>query len=380
MVELDLKGNPLSATSIKDHIPILQNRGVRVEFPWTPIANDDDASIAPSIYNNNLFVLPVTENLIDFSDKAFPLEDYAQRFYDYFDDEFDFLVFIPNYFASYLFSRSNNFSTLAFYKHVSNDVKGIGLGHFSDASEFGSEGKLQGVIQMWYFARINDPSTPTELFAGPFLHEIMHRWGNYIIGSDSHWPFSNINGHLGGFSNTDIVDHGKGRYSASAIPRDHPYGPLELYLAGLIPPEDVPDIWIAYGERKKEWHDDYITTTITANQVRTYTIEDIIAEHGPRIPDHTQSQKNFRVAVILLVGRYYPADKERLDWLSRDVTLMSREGPPDPYQEYNFYEATGGRATLIMDGLSSFKRQGAAKRLVPSSFGTPPPPIVDHWE
>ena len=46
------------------------------------------------IYNDNVVVLPVTENLA--AGLELPLEDYAARLYEQFNDEFDFLVFVPN--------------------------------------------------------------------------------------------------------------------------------------------------------------------------------------------------------------------------------------------------------------------------------------------
>ncbi len=53
----------------------------------------------PQIYNDNVFVLPVAENLAalwpDFGNEP-PLEDYAARFYGRFRDEFDFLIFVSN--------------------------------------------------------------------------------------------------------------------------------------------------------------------------------------------------------------------------------------------------------------------------------------------
>ena len=341
----------------------------------------EEVSLEPQIYNDNVFVLPVEENLVDFSDKSLPVQDYAVRFYEHFSDDFDFLVFIPNYFFSDLAASGESWGVSAIHHRVSNDVKGIGLSNFSYNFAYGSAGKLQGVIKMWAFADQDDPSTPTELFRGPFLHEVMHRWGNYIIKPYPHWGFSTANGLLGGFPDTSLVDHGDGRYSGRSL-YDKPFGPIELYLAGLIPPEEVPNIWIAEGEGEFREEGDYWSGTITADRVRTYMIEDIIAEHGPRIPDHTQSQKNFRAAVILLIGKDYPVDTRRLEWLSKDVSAMGHAGSDQRWQSqfYNFYEATGGRATLTMDGLSSSKRRGAAKRLVPSSFGTPPPPIHwDHW-
>ena len=118
----------------------------------------------------------------------------------------------------------------------------------------------------------------------------------------------------------------------------------------------------------------------TVSRVKTYTIDDVIAEHGPRVPDQTQSQRTFRAAVILLVSEDYPAVRRSLEMLSNDVTLFSHTGEDQFDDWYNFYEATGGRATIAMDGLSRFKSTGASKRPAVRSFGTPPPPIVCHLE
>ncbi len=119
----------------------------------------------------------------------------------------------------------------------------------------------------------------------------------------------------------------------------------------------------------------------TASGFKTHRIEDIIAEHGPRVPDHSQAQKDFRVAVILLISEDYPATRERLERLSDDVLWFSHAGKDESGPPVtNFYEATGGRGTITMGDLSQFQSRARAKRLAPSSFGTPPPPIVDLRE
>lgn len=70
------------------------------------------------------------------------------------------------------------------------------------------------------------------------------------------------------------------------------------------------------------------------------------------MPDHTQSQKAFRAAVILLVNEDYPAVRRSLEMLSSDATLFSHDGEDQFDDWYNFLEATGGRATIALDGLS----------------------------
>ena len=149
----------------------------------------------------------------------------------------------------------------------------------------------------------------------------------------------------------------------------------------------MPDFQVAedgkwlLDERGDLVKDDNGYRMFTASRFMTYTIEDIIAKHGRRDPDHVQSQKDFRAAVILLIGEDYPATREILESLSADVLWFShagkdQSGPPVT----NFYEATGGRATVIMDGLSQFQRPAGTNKPAASSFGTPPPPIVDHWK
>ncbi len=307
-----------------------------------------------SIYNENVFVLPVTEDITAATlYDTLPLWDYAERFYELFHDDFDFLIFVSNL---YSFNRTSTWRVeySAYYQGVSNDVRGIGKRLFSDSRAWGSEGALQGAIFIGYADRL--------FISGP--HELMHRWGNTIVPTvhGAHWGFSSANGEIGGFDIADLVDHGGGRYSAGEFGtggRGGPerfYSPIELYIAGLIPPEEVPDLWVAEdGEWLDERTDDG-DRLFTASRVRTYTIEDIIDEHGKRVPDHRTSQKEFRAAVVLLIDENHPLYKWQLDRLSGAIDSFSHPGANSFYayrfDTYNFWEATGGRATITMDGLS----------------------------
>ena len=322
----------------------------------------------PQIYNDNIFILPISEDLIAES----PLNpfNYAPRFYENFDDEFDFLIFVN---SRYQFeiqrititSRSDDSRRPdnATYWSVSNDVQGIGREIFSPSEELGSAGRLQGMIRL--------PSYRAMAHQSVLLHELMHRWANYIIPSPSggHWGFSSANGVVGGFDIAYLMDLGGGRYAvrgywqgggtfrSSSGP--HGYSPIELYVAGLIPAEEVPDLWV--GEDVEFVRDQEGRVALAEGRyrvfkpgkVRTYTIEDIIAEHGERVPDVTQSQKDFRAAVILLIDENHPATRWQLDQLSAYIAAFSLPGT-DEDGSLNFFEATGGRATITMDGLSQF--------------------------
>ena len=155
---------------------------------------------------------------------------------------------------------------------------------------------------------------------GGGLHEMMHRWANHVIPTSvgSHWGFSSANGQLGGFDLTDLVRLDNGRYSAGYFGtvanggNSVPYSPIELYLAGLIPPEEVPDLWVAKDGRWLNEYDDARNRLFTASEIETWSIERIVREHGLRMPNFRHSQKHFRAAAILLVDDLFPETREQL--------------------------------------------------------------------
>ena len=315
----------------------------------------------PQIYNGNVFALPVSEDLTNL--ESLRMSDYAARFFEYFGDEFDFLIFVSNIdgFAE------PSYPPLNWYVGVRNNVKGIGQSIHGFGKGWGSEETLQGVIRLAHMGSFS---------RGPSLHELMHRWANFVLPSSDrfHWGFSSANGQLGGFDIADLVDHGSDRYSAGVVAPAgvaanwRPYSPIELYLAGFIPPEDVPDLWVAEDgkyliENGRPVRTEDGDNIFTASKVRTYSIEDIIAEHGERIPNSLQSQREFRAAAILLIDKDRPLVKWQLDAVSAEIASFSYAGADEDDESYNFYEATGGRATITMDSLSQF-----LKDTVPASL------------
>lgn len=355
---VDVTSNPLNTESIGTHIPELKARGISISYDEIVVFT------APQIYNDNVFVLPVAEHLPAF---RLPERDYTARFFEYFNDAFDFLIFMSNVYFQQL---EDEVSVAAHYIAVGNNVRGIGLADFF-VRNWGSAGNLQGAIFSSSVAN-KAIAEHTLLVRGNTLHELMHRWGNYIVPPSPHFGHTSSNGQLGGFDIATLVDLGDGRYSADSRQLYRGYSPLELYLAGFVPPEAVPDLVVLVDANGR--HGGF-----TASKKKTYMIEDIIAEHGPRVPDHLASQKHFRAAVILLVSEEFPATRWILDTLSNDVALFSHENE-DQFEWYNFYEATGGRGTITMNGLSQFKLNASRKMTVPISVGTPPPPVVDYSE
>ena len=312
------------------------------------IATVDDE---PFVYNDNVFVLPIAESL---ARVRLPVRKYAAKFYEHFDDEFDFLMFVSNI-------EHPDKGVLGTYHRVRNDTAGIGSKTFSKRAYRRLAAKLQGVMHFpgYNFIRL-----------GPSLHELMHRWANHVVPwkrSSSHWGFSSADGQLGGFRLADLVDLGNGQYSAGNFGlvanggNSVPYSPIELYLAGFLPLEEVPDLTIAEDGQWLLRESGAIAGTekgpiFTASRLTVYTAEDLVAEHGERVPAYPNTQRNFRAAVVLLIDEDYPAVRRNLDRLSEDVSWFSENSHgggslPDGRRLYNFFGATGGRAKIGMDDL-----------------------------
>ena len=361
--EVDLRGNPLSASSYSTHVPALQRRGVDVLFDPNPETIEEyDTPTFVAQHDDRVVVMGVPGRLrtdrIDF-------EALARAFFTHYEDAFDYLMVLSN-----LPEHGNNqhYTYAGIHLSVRNAVEGTGKSRYSKNEALGSAGRLNAILHFpWNRA----------LLSGPSLHEILHSWANYTIptAARGHWGFSSANGQLGGFDRANLVDHGGGRYSAGDFGlvanggNSVPYSPIELYFAGLIPPSEVPELWVAEDgtglkDASGNWvYDDAGYQIFTASKVSTWSIERIVAEHGARVPDSSQSQKEFRAALILAVDPLHPARKSTLDELSAAVQRFTHAGSDD--YNFNFWEATGGRATLTMDGLSAYRRTDVAgKRAV----------------
>lgn len=362
--KVDLKGNPLDRTSLDTHVPALKEAGVTVLFDDILVKVGDD----PQIYGGNVFVQPADDNLIT---NSFHPRKYTKKFYKRFKDEFDFLFLVYN------LSDSEFTRFQAAMINVSNNVSHIGFKIFSPHSQYGSSEpgksleKLKAVIDIPKRYGVRD---------GPMLHEIIHTWGNRIVSPNpgEHWGFSSANGQLGGFDENDLVEvdigdrcpdgvtcYTAGNVAVSGFANNTiPYSKIELYLMGLIPSSEVPDIKIA---KNAEWlRDDqgeWVTSggrnVFTATEIQTLKFSSIVTDYGgERDPDSDDSQKEFREAVIFLIDSRHPATREQLDALSSHVTWFSN--PAEDTEDdgrYNFYEATDKKATISMGNLSDYERK-----------------------
>jgi len=258
-----------------------------------------------------------------------------------FGDCFDFILVVAN-------EGRPATSVMGRHRLVRNSADGIGR-----AYSLAPSGRLQSVVFL---------ATRSSLRLGPSLHEIMHRWGNYVLRSvdAKHWGFSSVGGQLGGWSRGTLVSLGDGLYRATVSGRPTfgtyanagnsvPYGELELYLMGLLPPTETPPILVA---KDAAWVDQR-TGLFRARGFDVVSVEDIAARYGWRSPAYPEAQSLFRGIVVVISPRQLSTD----EWseISTEVHEFSAPRADSNPHLYNFWEATLGKASIKMDGVEHMR-------------------------
>ncbi|WP_196886856.1 T9SS type A sorting domain-containing protein [Aureivirga sp. CE67] len=275
------------------------------------------------------------------NDKRYAL---TQELYQEFEDEFDFIFLVLN--------EEDVPANIGYYGKligVSNSIQNLGMNQYDFGSNYGSNGKLQAIMQL---------SLKTGVQNGPALHELMHNWANFLIPTEvgGHWGYAggNNKGQLGGFDQSTLVENGGNSYSVGNFGGNAnggnsvPYTNLELYFMGLIPSSEVEEFDVFTDISNVSYTQS--TTTFTAQNRQTFSGASIVADNGERIPNHVNSQKEFRLLTVVLT------DTELTDaeWESFDsqVERFGRNSDNGISGNYNFWEATGGRATLDVENIS----------------------------
>lgn len=159
---------------------------------------------------------------------------------------------------------------------------------------------------------------------GPTLHEVAHHWGVHLSPSfgftGGHWGYAGVGGQLGGFDPESLFcetpegarppcepdDDGATSYVVDSFGLvanggdSVPYAPIELYLMGLVPAEEVPPIPVFEDVLEDTRLPDF-RRVIRAQSLRTVTIDDIVDVHGPRAPAAPED-RTFRGAFVLVTA------------------------------------------------------------------------------
>ncbi len=263
----------------------------------------------------------------------------TQAFYTEFGDDYDLIMMFPESPAV-----RGSFGTAT---QAQNQVQGIGRSIFDNTAFWGSARKL-GSVMCRNFGN-----------NGPTLHEFMHRWGVSLSTSlgfqqcaGSHWGIAGVGkSQLGGFDPATLIDEGGGEYTVGYFGSianggdSVNYSMLELYLAGLASPDEVPDFPMPQNvDCNSLVCDDPSCTRIrfSADAVVNTSVDSIITAHGARIPDWTVAQKDFKAALV--VFSQYPLNGSEMAYYN--IQSADFGGPDGAGFPKSFAEATLGRGSM----------------------------------
>ncbi|WP_024768376.1 hypothetical protein [Aquimarina macrocephali] len=264
----------------------------------------------------------------------------SKKVYEHLNDNFDFIFILS------VETEQPNDLYYGVTQKVKNDVEGIGSSIYNNTAAYGSQGTLKSIIHMPRAEYIKN---------GPFLHEIMHYWGNYdfiptTVGG--HWGYSSVGGQLGGFD--ELIDLGGNNYQGKRDGENGfgtfanggntlPYGNLELYLMGLIKESELESIQVAENPQAVASGGKF-----AADKITTFTAADLITKNGARVPSEENSQKSFKgITVVISTSKL---SDERIASINMDLDNFTKKGTPDWGNFFfNFWQATGEKATIEID-------------------------------
>ena len=241
----------------------------------------------------------------------------VRRLYQTLPDNYDSIVIWTDF-------GSDLDGAFAFEITVQNKVEGIGDDLFDDSSRWGSAGRLESFLFMGNINRY--PPTPDQRVQGAggrpttlglLAHEFGHRWlarvrfdhdglaSEDLLGRQkAHWSFF-LDSDASFLEGNDVVEETEGRFkTVETVAR---YSPLDLYLMGLAPVEEVAPFFVVengtgltnVGEQITDETSPQINLTFTGTK-RTILLDDILRVEENRRPDFRDSPKAFRQAWVLL--------------------------------------------------------------------------------
>lgn len=229
-----------------------------------------------------------------------------------YPDEFDAITVFTT------FPDGGSAGSVAWYLAIRSSVLGTGAQPTDSGAVWGSQpgGKLHGFINMQYVGKYgSDLSDPSNYVHSVMGQEFGHRWGTFLqyadatgqpsedmLGRDgSHWASTlQANGSVMDGNEWQKNDDGTFWLKAS----NTRFSELDQYIMGLRGPEEVPDWFLIRNATYQgsainpEWPlPSGVTVQGTAEVI---DIDKVIAVHGPRVPDHLTSPRDFRVAIVLV--------------------------------------------------------------------------------
>ena len=244
----------------------------------------------------------------------------AQQFYRTHEDAYDYLVIYNN------MDIPAMPGAVAYESTVRSSGTGYGYPVQDAGQEYGSASRLQSLMNMGPLseyppnpiglvaARVPSGDTPLTILA----HEAGHLFLALASVTDPNDPSSQPMLGYGGvhwsfvydseaslLEGERIADYGDGvspRFLTTNTVQD--YSPLDQYLMGFRPPDQVPDTFLVTdypSSISPLWHP--IPEIPFDGERRNVSVNDIIQVEGRRTPDSTVAQRRFRFAFILVVAQ-----------------------------------------------------------------------------
>jgi hypothetical protein len=279
----------------------------------------------------------------------------VQRFYDRFQDRFDFVALVT--------ARDLQAPSLG-YLHVRNDIQHIGLPIFDDsATVCGGPARCTRLLGFW-----DHRVAPYSI-----THEVGHQWSMYAwhdiafaLGDGAHWRpwgarvpagdpgaplYYNDGKSVMAYGGNFWTSVGDGRTFVKTR-RTARFELLDFYLMGLAGPFEVrPYDVMRNGDLLPDGRL-VVDPTDPLSTIHIVTILDILASlGGERVPSAAASPHDFRIAIVVLIPESpTPAELGYYSELSRWFAWREPEPPPEAF-ELNyltspFFYATFGRATM----------------------------------
>ena len=279
-------------------------------------------------------------------------------FVDHYVEEYDFVLFVTDHVVE-------NVTLAGRFEAVNRPAVPGGTQEIDIAlGGYKTTGRVKGLIGIPYFPD----------YFPPFSHEIAHYWAAFLDPSfgfgvsldgdhGPHWGLSSVNGQLGGFDPATLrcetpaaalppdctpVASGRTRYVvgdfAPHAAGARPYGPLELYLMGLLPAAEVPAFFQVFteGQILTDTYDPGANTIVVeASGIATVPFADIVARHGSVTP-LPETERHFRAAFIVVSAE--PAPDQVMADVARWAGVLGNRVAVAGWPSFEI--DTGGRATL----------------------------------
>ncbi len=268
---------------------------------------------------------------------ARPIADLAavgRSFYRTHGDDYDCLaVFLSSGLTTWLGSPS----AIAAAFVVRNSIQGIGMDAFDVGSNLGSPARLEWVLSFNGLHRF--PADPHADISGDtfstldvIAHEFGHRWLSYVFVDSAGSPSPALLGrawqHWSFFLDSDASIMEGGEWvspapdSFAVTELSERFGKLDLYLMGLRDAASTAPFVTLHDATDFNPPGTYIPTSWATvgtgcdARAHAWTVADVAALNGPRVPDAASAPHAFRMGVVLVTARgnaATPADLDELE-------------------------------------------------------------------